>query len=614
MRLDLNGQNPTVSSLATSGTGSTNLIGSSGSSSTLNFAGSTSTFAGIIRDGMPAGGTGQLSLTVQSGVLALTGTSTYTGQTTINSPTATLQIGAGGNSGMLNPASAISINSGSLVFDRTDSPNFGNSITGGGALQQIGSGTLVLSGNLSYGGSTTISSGAIEVAGVNNDSLSGPIAGPGNLIVGDGVNATNLNLQIANGYSGSTTVNAGSTLNLQSPATIANTSGVTLNGGTMIFTATTSSSNFGPNAITIGPGAAVLQYGANALLNGLSNDMNISASNSVTVDIHDSNGTTKDTYLNTGALSGGGALTITNTGGDAVDTYTLQGASPTFTGGLTIGSASAGAILRLEVNSPTAIGTGPVTIFPNTNNQLWFNTTNTTYSNNITLNGVGTTVDNPSYGAMRLNNGLDLTGTITLSGDSTVSAGTSGSNAVTFNGQITGPHILTLMSGVFTINNTTANPNNYGPGGVGAVATILTKYTRLATQEATVILGSANALSSNGGVELSGGVIELNGFSPTFANLTSGSGSTNNTISNIGPNVTSGTATITIGDGSGGTFGGTIADGAAGGTLALTFTNAVNQTLTGRRHLLRPDQSDQWLHIANRRRQFHPRQPRQHQH
>ncbi len=402
-QLDLNGQNATVGSLATQGTG-TNVIGSSSGGSTLTVAGvGSTTFAGTIRDGMPSGGSGQLSLNVQSGTLILSGVNSYSGSTNINSnnnvPTATLQIGAGSTTGSISSSTSVADN-GVLVFDRSDSPTFSNPISGNGAVQQIGAGTTTLSGNLSYGGTTTITSGTLAMTGANTDNLAGAVNGSGSLIVGDGTNATSVNLTVVNGIKGSITINNGSTLNLPLNSTVANTIGVTLNGGTEVFANTTSTGNFGANTVTVGPGASLLKYGANDLLNAFSNQLNIASNGSLVIDMADSNGTTKDTYVDNDAITGGGPLTIMNSGSDAVDTYTLSGPSPTFTGGLSIGAGNEGSIIRLEVNNATALGTGPVTIYPGTNNELWFNTGTVSYPNNLFIQGVGTTTDVPSYGAV----------------------------------------------------------------------------------------------------------------------------------------------------------------------------------------------------------------------
>jgi autotransporter-associated beta strand protein len=99
-----------------------------------------------------------------NGILALTGTNTYTGPTTING--GTLQLGNGGMTGSISSSSAVTDN-GALAFDRSDtSPGytFSNTISGSGSLVQLGNGTVVLSGTNGYTGGTTVNAGTLVVA------------------------------------------------------------------------------------------------------------------------------------------------------------------------------------------------------------------------------------------------------------------------------------------------------------------------------------------------------------------------------------------------------------------------------------------------------------------
>src|SRR5262249_61716505 len=103
-----------------------------------------SLFSGTIADG--ASGPGGLSLHVSGSggtPLTLTGTNTYTGATTSDAGQ-TLQIGAGGTTGSI--VSNVT-NNGTLAFNRSDSVTYAGALSGGGALQQNGPGTVTLSGN-----------------------------------------------------------------------------------------------------------------------------------------------------------------------------------------------------------------------------------------------------------------------------------------------------------------------------------------------------------------------------------------------------------------------------------------------------------------------------------
>ncbi len=104
-------------------------------------------------------GSGKLTKT-GAGTLTLTADSSYSGGTAIAS--GTLQLGNGGTTGSIQGDIA---DNGVLVVDRTNALTLGGKISGTGALQQVGSGTTVLSGANSYSGVTTVAGGTLK-AGV----------------------------------------------------------------------------------------------------------------------------------------------------------------------------------------------------------------------------------------------------------------------------------------------------------------------------------------------------------------------------------------------------------------------------------------------------------------
>ena len=98
-------------------------------------------------------------------MLTLTGSSTYSGATTIAA--GTLQIGNGGASGTLGtgPVSDYS----ALIFNRSGVTTFGGAIGGGGSLTQAGKGSLILGGSNAYTGGTYVAAGTLFVT--NSDAL-----------------------------------------------------------------------------------------------------------------------------------------------------------------------------------------------------------------------------------------------------------------------------------------------------------------------------------------------------------------------------------------------------------------------------------------------------------
>ena len=102
-------------------------------------------------------GTSALGKT-DAGTLVLGGANAYTGGTTISG--GTLQVGNGGTTGSI---IGNVTNNATLAFDRSDISSFGGTISGTGSLTQAGTGTLILTGNNTYSGGTTVSDGILQI-------------------------------------------------------------------------------------------------------------------------------------------------------------------------------------------------------------------------------------------------------------------------------------------------------------------------------------------------------------------------------------------------------------------------------------------------------------------
>ena len=195
-------------------------------------------------------GTGSLAQ-IGSGLTALTAANTYTGGTTISA--GTLQIGAGGTSGSL--AGDVT-NNAMFQFNRTDTVAFAGVVTGAGQLNQVGGGTLILTGNNNYAGATNVMSGTLQIGnggtagqiGLGSVALSAgttlalnradglTLANP---ITGDGavlqLGAGTTTFTGANGYTGLTTIAAG-VLEIGSGGTTGTLgTGVVANNGALVF-------------------------------------------------------------------------------------------------------------------------------------------------------------------------------------------------------------------------------------------------------------------------------------------------------------------------------------------------------------------------------------------
>ena len=234
-------------------------------------AGHTLTLAGTTPGFQINNGTTQIDAAVEgsaglaktgAGNLTLTASNTYTGATTITA--GTLQIGNGSTTGSLAASSAIT-NDAALVFNRTNAitqgTDFASLIAGTGSLAMNGSGTLILSGDNTYAGTTTITAGTLQIGSggttgklsttsaiTNNAALvfnrsNGIVQGLGfaNAISGTGSLSNTgigaLTLNVGNTYSGLTTISAGSIKVLNPNALGTTAAGTVVNGTTTGSTA-----------------------------------------------------------------------------------------------------------------------------------------------------------------------------------------------------------------------------------------------------------------------------------------------------------------------------------------------------------------------------------------
>jgi len=191
-------------------------------------------------------GTGSLRK-LDRGTLTLTGTSSYSGGTTISA--GTLQLGSGGTTGSI---TGNVLNNSVLAFNRSDDVNFTDVISGTGSLSKLGAGTLTLTGANTYSAGTTISAGTLQIGnGGTAGSITGNVVNNGNLafnrsdnlsfesvISGTGslnkLGAGTLTLTGANTYSGGTTVSAG-TLQIGNGGTSGSITGDVVSNGTLAF-------------------------------------------------------------------------------------------------------------------------------------------------------------------------------------------------------------------------------------------------------------------------------------------------------------------------------------------------------------------------------------------
>ena len=202
----------------------------------------SSTFAGAIANTNFAASLGK----VGTGVLTLSGSNTYTGATSVYA--GTLQLGAGSTTGWLSTSSAITGSSGAtLAFNRTNAvsqgTDFGNGISGGLGLSQIGSGTLSLTGTNTFSGTTTISAGVIAIDSANalQNTSRVSIGGGAGLRYTGGQAAFSRNITVSSGTG--TVTNAGSGMLTLSGTLTKNGTVLRLTGGAFDVTGVITGAN-----------------------------------------------------------------------------------------------------------------------------------------------------------------------------------------------------------------------------------------------------------------------------------------------------------------------------------------------------------------------------------
>ncbi|MEI8036933.1 MAG: autotransporter-associated beta strand repeat-containing protein [Verrucomicrobiota bacterium] len=422
--------------------------------------------------------------------LIITGTSTYTGTTTVSA--GTLQLGNGSTTGKLAAGSTIVIASGgNLAINRSDAVTQGTdfssaAITGTGSFTQVGTGTTTLNAVNTYTGLTTVSAGELDLnaagqAIAGNVTVSGgtakllaasQIASGKNLVVSSGAfdiqgfNQTLASVQLTGGSINSTTgvLTSAAAYDMQAGTVSAKLAGTAGLNKTTGGTVTLNGANTYSGGTTVTSGS--LQLG-NATALGTGN----LAFNGSTLDL-------KGYSITVGLLSGTttGAV-ITNTGASAILTAnsaangSYVGTIQDGTGTLGLAKQGAGTLTLTGNNSYTggttyqggltagaagAFGTGNV--IGAALSTLIFNTaTNATFSNNFTTN--------PTFLTSFTNS--SSTSTITLSGNNqfhgngswTIIAGVGGSSGVVLTGSNT---FYTANLALNNVSLTAGNNNAIG--------------------------------------------------------------------------------------------------------------------------------------------------------
>lgn len=252
----------------------------------------------------------------------------------------------------------------------------------------------------------------------------------------------------------------------------------------------------------------------------------------------------------------------------------IRGAN-TYTGGTFINQG------RVQTGNLGAFSSGPVTVSPG--GSIFFNNAGN-WANNLFVSGIGSTEQgtaNPAGpGAFRLGTTSNVTGTVTLQGNTRVTSSSSTGAGPVISGRITGTGALELVpfannTALLNLSNTNlASPNDWtGP---------LTINTIVDSRSLTVKLGADEQVPNASNVTLTGAnvsTLNLNGFDETIAGLNAAAGS-NHVVTNLAAAGADSILTVGTGDANG-DYGGKFQDVLGGGTLNLVKTGSGKQVLRG---------------------------------
>jgi fibronectin-binding autotransporter adhesin len=405
-------------------------------------------------------GTGTSSLTYSgTGTLMLTGSNTYSGTTTISS--GAVQLGTGGTTGALSTTGTI-VDNGNLIFDHSNAlaqgTNFSSAIISGtGSVTQSGTGTTTLNVANTYSGGTTITAGEI-IANV-----------------------------------GGTSATSGSSLGT-------GTSTVTLTGGRLLIGSTTSSSGTFTyyNPIILNGGTLQANDGITHVAGALTLDGGTLAGS-----YNDTGGTSRKGLWLDGAISGSGNVTVGYLdGGIAAYAGTMvriTSSGNTYSGTITVNPSANNGGSYLFLDSSTALPDAVINLTGvNTGSLTQFSSSTLVFGTSVTsetINGLS------GSGNLFLENQNGTPGAVAL----TV-GGAGGSTAVTTNysGVLSGTgSFIKAGTGTQTLSSATGNTYTGGTTVNGGLL-VVSNTSGSATGTGKVAVNSGATLAGTGTITASG--------------------------------------------------------------------------------------------------------------
>ncbi len=467
--LDLGGFNETIGSLLGSGTVSSSAAGTP--ILTISADNAPTVFSGIIQDG----NANSVGLTIQgSGSLTLSGANTYSGATTVSAGTlkagfvnqafgiaSAVTVSAGGTLDLAGFNEAIgSLSGGGVVtnsggldvtlmagWDNTSTAYSGvikDGITNKVNLNKVGNGTLTLSGNNAYSGSTTLTGGELGLGSLNAISPATVFFNGGTLQY-SAINHLDDSSQFSTGINQAFSFDTnGQNVSFINPLTSVGGTLTKIGNGTLTllvnsnYSGTTTISG---GSLQIGNGGVTGSLGAGAVTDNA--DLTFDLSNNPTV---------------SNAISGTGSVTQNGTG-----IVTLSGAN-TYSGATTVNSATlkAGVVNQaFGVGSAVSIGIGGTLDLAGFNETIG------------SLDGLGlvtsSVAGNPTLTTGTDNTSTDFSGSIQNGSAASVGLNKTGSGLFSLSGINTYTGATTLSGGILELNNS----NAIGPGTINFNGAIL---------------------------------------------------------------------------------------------------------------------------------------------
>jgi len=544
-----------------------------------------------------------------AGSLTLTGSSDYSGLTTITQ--GTLHIGDGGSTGSV--AGNIQ-NESALVFNRSDDFTYAGAMSGAGSLKKLGGGVLTLSGSSGYLGGTQIDAGVLSLGSGFAIGSSGDISFGGGTLQFTGSNTTDYSARFSTAGAQTFRLDTnGQAVTLATGLSGAGSSLVKLGDGVLQLTGSSSYSGdttIEGGTLEVTSGGAISHSTANLLVGGnagsngtllLSGGL-VSNANSFLGSGTGSQGSaivTGGTWASSGdlmvGLGGTGTLAISGSGVVTVGGNLTRGISSTITldpgGVLQIGTGGTGGTLLTDITNDGSI--------------VFDRSDASTYA--LAISGGG--------GVTKLGAGtLTFTGNNSYTGPTTISAGALAIGDGSVDGSLVGDvvnnsSLIFNTVGLATYAGSLSGTGSVTMGGLGVLTLTGSSDSTGATliNAGVLSLGSANALGSAGTISFGGGmlqftasgttdyssrfsaadnqsiVLDTNGQAVSLASVISGSGSTltklgDGTLVLAADNTYTGLTTVSAGVlqlGSGGTTGSIAGDVLVNAELIFNRSNDV---------------------------------------